>query len=104
MDEPIKLDSYSRNETPLIWLGDTEFGSTIYDDWVEAPMGEHDPFLMSLIILLTIGKAIRSPKLMQLSAEVVPRGISRAPWYKRCLHCSGCTTLLFCKDDSHAPG
>ena len=60
-----------------IWIGDTWFGSAIYDYWVEAPVGARDPFLISLIIFIivfTIGEAIWSPRLMQFSAEIAPRG------------------------------
>ena len=40
-------------------------------------MGARDPFLISLIIFIivfTIGEAIWSPRLMQFSAEIAPRG------------------------------
>ncbi len=58
-------------------IGDTWFGTWIFDYWVEAPVGNQDPFVISLvlfIIVFTIGEAIWSPRLMQFSAEIAPRG------------------------------
>jgi len=58
-------------------IGDTWFGTWLFDYWVEAPVGNRDPFVISLvlfIIVFTIGEAIWSPRLMQFSAEIAPRG------------------------------
>ena len=58
-------------------IGNTWFGTWIFDYWVEAPVGNQDPFVISLvlfIIVFTIGEAIWSPRLMQFSAEIAPRG------------------------------
>ena len=58
-------------------IGDTWLGTWIFDYWLEAPIGNQDPFLVSLvvfIIVFTVGEAIWSPRLMQFSAEIAPRG------------------------------
>lgn len=58
-------------------LGSTWFGTWIFDYWVEAPIGNQDPFVISLIVFImvfTVGEAIWSPRLMQFSAEIAPRG------------------------------
>ena len=58
-------------------IGDTWFGTWLFDYWVEAPVGNQDPFVISLvlfIIVFTIGEAIWSPRLMQFSAR------NRASW------------------------
>jgi MFS family permease len=58
-------------------LADTWFGEWILDYWLEAPEGNRDPFLISLvtfIIVFTVGEAIWSPRLMQFSAEIAPIG------------------------------
>jgi MFS family permease len=52
-------------------------GTWIFDYWLEAPIGNQDPFLVSLvvfIIVFTVGEALWSPRLMQFSAEIAPRG------------------------------
>ena len=49
----------------------------IFERWLEVPVGQRDPFYISLIIFIivfTIGEAIWSPRLMQFSAEIAPRG------------------------------
>ena len=64
-------------ESWALAVGNTWFGTFVYDYWVEAPMGNQDPFVISLllfIIVFTIGEAIWSPRLMQFSAEIAPRG------------------------------
>ena len=64
-------------ETMALAIGDTWFGTWIFDYWLEAPVGNQDPFLVSLvvfIVIFTIGEAIWSPRLMQFSAEIAPRG------------------------------
>jgi MFS family permease len=58
-------------------IGDTWMGTWIFDYWLEAPVGNQDPFLVSLVIFIivfTVGEAIWSPRLMQFSAEIAPRG------------------------------
>jgi hypothetical protein len=58
-------------------IGNTWFGELVYDRWLEVPMGQRDPFYIALIlfiIVFTIGEAIWSPRLMQFSAEIAPRG------------------------------
>jgi hypothetical protein len=60
-----------------LYLGDTWLGTWIFDYWLEAPIGNQDPFLVSLvvfIIVFTVGEALWSPRLMQFSAEIAPRG------------------------------
>jgi len=58
-------------------LVNSAFGQLIFDYWLEVPLGQRDPFYISLIIFIivfTIGEAIWSPRLMQFSAEIAPRG------------------------------
>ena len=58
-------------------IGDTWFGTWLFDYWLEAPAGSRDPFLVSFIIFImvfTVGEAIWSPRLMQFSAEIAPKG------------------------------
>ena len=58
-------------------LADSWFGVWVFDYWLEAPIGNQDPFLMSLVVFImvfTVGEAIWSPRLMQFSAEIAPRG------------------------------
>ena len=58
-------------------IGNTWLGTWIFDYWLEVPLGNQDPFLVSLvvfIIIFTIGEAIGSPRLMQFSAEIAPKG------------------------------
>jgi MFS family permease len=64
-------------ESMALGLGNTWLGTWIFDYWLEAPVGSQDPFVVSLvvfIIVFTIGEAIWSPRLMQFSAEIAPRG------------------------------
>lgn len=64
-------------ESMALYIGDTWLGTWIFDYWLEAPVGNQDPFLVSLvvfIIVFTVGEAIWSPRLMQFSAEIAPRG------------------------------
>ena len=58
-------------------LADSWFGVWVFDYWLEAPIGNQDPFMMSLVVFImvfTVGEAIWSPRLMQFSAEIAPRG------------------------------
>jgi MFS family permease len=64
-------------ESVSLGLANTSFGTWVFDYWLEAPMGNQDPFLISLVIFImvfTVGEAIWSPRLMQFSAEIAPRG------------------------------
>ncbi len=64
-------------ENVALAIGDTWLGTWIFDYWLEAPVGSQDPFVVSLvvfIIVFTVGEAIWSPRLMQFSAEIAPRG------------------------------
>ena len=64
-------------ETLSMALADSWFGTWVFDYWLEAPVGNQDPFMMSLVVFImvfTVGEAIWSPRLMQFSAEIAPRG------------------------------
>ncbi len=64
-------------ESISMGLADTWFGTWVFDYWLEAPIGNQDPFVISLVIFImvfTVGEAIWSPRLMQFSAEIAPRG------------------------------
>ena len=64
-------------ESISMGLADTAFGTWVFDYWLEAPVGNQDPFVISLVIFImvfTVGEAIWSPRLMQFSAEIAPRG------------------------------
>jgi hypothetical protein len=64
-------------ESVALGIGDSWLGTWIFDYWLEAPVGGQDPFVISLvvfIIVFTVGEAIWSPRLMQFSAEIAPRG------------------------------
>ena len=54
-------------ETIAITLSNSWFGTWVFDYWLEAPMGNQDPFMMSLVVFImvfTVGEAIWSPRLM----------------------------------------
>jgi len=64
-------------ESISLSLVDSAFGKLIFDHWLEVPVGQQDPFYISLIIFIvvfTVGEAIWSPRLMQFSAEIAPHG------------------------------
>ena len=64
-------------ESVSMAVADTWFGTWVFDYWLEAPVGNQDPFIISLVIFImvfTVGEAIWSPRLMQFSAEIAPRG------------------------------
>jgi hypothetical protein len=64
-------------ESMAAGIGDSFLGDLVFDYWLGVPFGQRDPFYMSLIIFIfffTIGEAIWSPRLMQFSAEIAPRG------------------------------
>jgi len=58
-------------------LSEGVLGDLIYNYWLGVPVGQRDPFYVSLVIFIfffTIGEAIWSPRLMQFSAEIAPKG------------------------------
>jgi POT family proton-dependent oligopeptide transporter len=58
-------------------LADTWFAEVIFDWWLEVPTPDRIPFYLSLvtfIFVFTIGEAIWSPRLMQFTAEIAPKG------------------------------
>ncbi|NWK55518.1 MFS transporter [Verrucomicrobiaceae bacterium N1E253] len=58
-------------------LADTWFGIVVYERWLEVPVGNRDPYYLSMVlfvIVFTIGEAIWSPRLMQFTAEIAPPG------------------------------
>jgi dipeptide/tripeptide permease len=58
-------------------MADGWIGELVYGRWLEVPVGQRDPFYMSLllfIVVFTVGEAIWSPRLMQFSAEIAPQG------------------------------
>jgi len=58
-------------------LADTWFGELVFDWWLEVPHPDRIPFYLSLVIFIlifTIGEAIWSPRLMQFTAEIAPKG------------------------------
>jgi len=60
-----------------ISLSEGVLGELIYDYWLGVPIGQRDPFYISITIFIfffTIGEAIWSPRLMQFSAEIAPKG------------------------------
>ena len=59
------------------FLADTWFAEVVFDWWLEVPSPDRIPFYLSLvvfIIVFTIGEAIWSPRLMQFTAEIAPKG------------------------------
>lgn len=61
----------------IMELQNTWFAELIYDRWLEIPMGRRDPFYLLLVIFIvvfSIGEATWSPRLMQFSAEIAPKG------------------------------
>ena len=61
----------------LAGLTDTWFGAVIFDRWLEVPVGNRDPYYLSMVlfvIVFSIGEAIWSPRLMQFTAEIAPPG------------------------------
>ena len=64
-------------ESIALSLSNGVLGDLIYDYWLGVPVGQRDPFYISLVIFIfffTIGEAIWSPRLMQFSAEIAPKG------------------------------
>ncbi|MBT8045222.1 MAG: hypothetical protein KJO79_09755, partial [Verrucomicrobiae bacterium] len=59
------------------WMENTWFGIIVYDRWLEVPVGNRDPYYLSMVLFVTvftIGEAIWSPRLMQFTAEIAPPG------------------------------
>ncbi|NLH47548.1 MAG: MFS transporter [Myxococcales bacterium] len=55
----------------------TWFGELVYDRWLGVPVEQRTPIFLSLVIFIaifTIGEAIWSPRLMQFTAEIAPKG------------------------------
>jgi len=64
----------SETFAPLI---DTWVGELIYDRWLDVPPDQRNPLFLTLVIfvfIFTIGESIWSPRLMQFTAEVAPKG------------------------------
>lgn len=65
---------------PVAWfapLVDTAFGELVFARWLGIPEGARDPFYLSIIVFIvvfTLGEAIWSPRLMQFTAEIAPKG------------------------------
>lgn len=58
-------------------LTDTWFGVVVYERWLEVPVGNRDPYYLSMVLFViafSIGEAIWSPRLMQFTAEIAPEG------------------------------
>jgi len=58
-------------------LANSFFGELVFDYWLDIPIGQRDPFYLSLIVFIvvfSVGEAIWSPRLMQFSAEIAPKG------------------------------
>jgi dipeptide/tripeptide permease len=61
----------------MSWLVDTWFGAVVFDRWLEVPVGNRDPYYLSMVLFVmvfTLGEAIWSPRLMQFTAEIAPPG------------------------------
>lgn len=55
----------------------TWFSELIFDRWLEIPPNLQQPLFLALIIMVavfTVGEAIWSPRLMQFTAEIAPKG------------------------------
>ncbi len=58
-------------------LMNTWFGDLVYNKWLEVPADLQKPVFLALIFMVacfTIGEAIWSPRLMQFTAEIAPKG------------------------------
>lgn len=58
-------------------LTDTWFGVVVFERWLEVPVGNRDPYYLSMVLFViafSIGEAIWSPRLMQFTAEIAPPG------------------------------
>ena len=58
-------------------LTDTWFGIIVFERWLGVPVGNRDPYYLSMVlfvIVFSIGEAIWSPRLMQFTAEIAPAG------------------------------
>ncbi|MGM0578860.1 MAG: MFS transporter [Myxococcota bacterium] len=55
----------------------TAFAELIFDRWLDVPVPERIPYYLSLVVFIstfTIGEALWSPRLMQFTAEIAPKG------------------------------
>lgn len=55
----------------------TWFSELMLDRWLKVPVEQQQPLLLALVIMVivfTIGEAIWSPRLMQFTAEIAPKG------------------------------
>jgi MFS family permease len=60
--------------TPLMKL---EFGKFVLEDWLEILPEKQNPIIfgiLAFVVLFSIGEAIWSPRLLQLAAEIAPKG------------------------------
>jgi len=59
------------------FLLDTAIGNFLLNDWMELPPERHNPALfgiLAFVVLFSIGESIWSPRLLQLAAEIAPKG------------------------------
>jgi dipeptide/tripeptide permease len=59
------------------WLTDTWVGEIVYSAWLHVPLDRQNPtyFVMILCIFcFTVGEALWSPRLLQFTAEIAPKG------------------------------
>jgi MFS family permease len=64
-------------ETLFMPLVNTWFGELVFDRWLDVPVELRNPVFLSLVIfvaIFTIGEALWSPRLMQFTAEIAPKG------------------------------
>lgn len=58
-------------------LEHTWFGVVVFERWLEVPVGNRDPYYLSMVLFViafSVGEAIWSPRLMQFTAEIAPPG------------------------------
>ena len=58
-------------------LMNTMFSELVFDRWLEVPLAEQRPYFLILVIFIatfTVGEALWSPRLMQFTAEIAPKG------------------------------
>ncbi len=58
-------------------LMNTWVGELVLVRWLEVPVAQHTPIILALVlmvIIFTIGESIWSPRLMQFTAEIAPKG------------------------------
>ncbi|MBF0312641.1 MAG: MFS transporter [Oligoflexia bacterium] len=60
--------------TPLM---NTWVSELVFDRWLEVPLVQQQPIFLALVVMVavfTVGEAIWSPRLMQFTAEIAPKG------------------------------